>query len=362
MAISRCRYSVPAVARLAKHGQDAYRDWARFTGLDQPRSDYVVLGGLWMFDLGRLELETEQAMLAANGVASAVVDVDELHRRWPNVNPCVEPVDLSFESAHVCRDGEAFLFEEYAGIVDPVGANQDLLEAAERHDVDVRFRTRAAGLVSTSAGVEGIELSDGSRIMAPIVLNAAGPWCNELNEMAAAALPWTLTPTRMQVVYRPWPVDGPRFPILFDGSTSGGVRLEANGQQVVIGTPEVPRFAREADPDTYRKQADADAIEITLAGFEHRVTGVEHRGSVIGTSGLYTINKQDTHPVVGPSEVAGLWLANGFSGHGLKLAPMIGSLLAQRITGVRVDDDTDVSLDLFSNERELLDTSGIVFA
>jgi glycine/D-amino acid oxidase-like deaminating enzyme len=34
------------------------------------------------------------------------------------------------------------------------------------------------------------------------------------------------------------------------------------------------------------------------------------------------------HPVLGPTDVDGFWLANGFSGHGFKLAPAIGSMLA----------------------------------
>ena len=42
------------------------------------------------------------------------------------------------------------------------------------------------------------------------------------------------------------------------------------------------------------------------------------------------------HPVVGPSEVEGLYLAYGESGHGFKLAPAIGSLLAQQVRTSRV--------------------------
>ena len=43
------------------------------------------------------------------------------------------------------------------------------------------------------------------------------------------------------------------------------------------------------------------------------------------------------HPVIGESNVPGLWACNGFSGHGFKLAPAVGSLVAQQITGLKTD-------------------------
>ena len=51
---------------------------------------------------------------------------------------------------------------------------------------------------------------------------------------------------------------------------------------------------------------------------------------------MYTVNQDDVHPVVGPSEkYPNFFLCNGFSGHGFKLAPAVGSLLSQQILGGR---------------------------
>jgi hypothetical protein len=36
------------VVRLAFHGQEAYGNWAEFTGIDQPRSGLNRVGVLWM--------------------------------------------------------------------------------------------------------------------------------------------------------------------------------------------------------------------------------------------------------------------------------------------------------------------------
>jgi glycine/D-amino acid oxidase-like deaminating enzyme len=82
---------------------------------------------------------------------------------------------------------------------------------------------------------------------------------------------------------------------------------------------------------------------------------LEARGHVSGIAGLYTINREDVHPLVGPTDVEGFWVANGFSGHGFKLAPAIGSMVAQAVTDTSIEFDTDVSMDFFSVHREPID-------
>ncbi len=363
LAISRCRYTEPDVVRLAAHGQAVYRNWAAFTGLDEPRSCDRQLGGVWMFDRTLAELDDDHRRLSDSGVAATILTTAELEERWPEINPCVEPVDVTGEIDHRCRPGAGFLFEHDAGFMDPAGANQDLVDAARREGAEFRFRTPVVGLVHDGDAVVGVELADGDEVRAPVVVNAAGPWCNRFNEPETAARRWTLTPTRIQMVYRPWPVGAPRLPIVFDGASGSTYRLEASGEQMVVVVPEVATFATPvADPDSFRRTPDPDAVIAAMACFEHRITGVDHRASITGTSGLYTITQQDNHPVVGPSEIEGFWLANGFSGHGFKLAPMIGSMIAQALVGEGASFDTDVPMGLFGVDRDPLGTSGTVFA
>lgn len=363
LAISRCRYTEPAVVRLARHGQEVYRNWAAFTGLDQPRSRYTELGGLWLFDRTRADLEIDHQRLVDNGVAATVLSTAELQRRWPSINPCVEVIDVIGGGDHRCRPGDGFLFEHDAGFMDPAGANQDLVDAARREGAEFRFGARVVGLAHDGDAVAGVELDGGDQIRASVVLNAAGPWCSRLNEPEGAASRWTLTPTRIQMAFRAWPPDGPRLPIVFDVGTGATYRLEASGEVMVVVAPEIPEFATAVeDPDSFRRTPDPDAVLAAMACFEHRVTGIDHHARLTGTSGLYTINEQDTHPVVGPSEIDGFWVANGFSGHGFKLAPIIGSLVAQALVGETASFDTDVATDVFAVDRELLRTSGNVFA
>ena len=89
-----------------------------------------------------------------------------------------------------------------------------------------------------------------------------------------------------------------------------------------------------------------------LAAFHHRVPELEARGTPSGIAGLYMVNREDSHPIVGPTGVDGFWVANGFSGHGFKLAPSVGSMIAQAYAGVTTDFDTDVPMEFFAVDRD----------
>ena len=65
--------------------------------------------------------------------------------------------------------------------------------------------------------------------------------------------------------------------------------------------------------------------------------------------------QDDVHPMIGETKVGGLWACNGFSGHGFKLAPAVGSLVAQQVTGLKTDAwETSVAHDFMGPYREPL--------
>jgi glycine/D-amino acid oxidase-like deaminating enzyme len=82
---------------------------------------------------------------------------------------------------------------------------------------------------------------------------------------------------------------------------------------------------------------------------------------VRGWAGLYDVNTLDHNAIIGESpEIGGLYLATGFSGHGLQQGPAVGRYLAERITRQAVSLD----LSIFSPRRILenkpLSEGGIV--
>ncbi|HSJ83644.1 MAG TPA: FAD-dependent oxidoreductase [Acidimicrobiia bacterium] len=355
-SICRCRYTHPEVVRLAYHGQEAYGNWAAFTGLDGPRSGLHRVGVLWLMGETPEKVAADADKLTGEGVKAESLGADQVTALFPSLSTCSAPFDMTGGIEHVCRRGDAFLYENDGGYAEPVGANQDLIEATRRLGGIVEFDSRVVAVLKEGDRVTGVRLADGTDISAGLVVNASGPWCNQLNAMAGAELRWTLTPTRIQTVYRSWPSDLGPIPVGADASTGIYFRPESGGQQVLIGSV-LAEDEQEAveDPDDFKRVPDPGFTEMKLAAFHHRVPALEARGTVTGVAGLYTVNREDVHPVVGPTEVEGFWVANGFSGHGFKLAPAIGSMVAQAVAGTTIEFDTDVPMAYFSVEREPID-------
>jgi sarcosine oxidase, subunit beta len=315
-SICRTRYTHPKVVRLAIEGLDAYRRWPEYLRSAAASASFVETGVLWIADRTARDVEAEVQRLRGLGAEATLIDHVELSQRFPGLSHCTAPLDWTTE--HRCSPGASFLFEDRAGYIDPMDALSDLLASAIAVGVDVNFSSEVIGLEVDDAGVRGVRLGDGNSVAGDLVINAAGPWCNELNAMAGVEHRWSFVPTRIQTLYRPWPTqEAGEIPITIDVATGVYVRPERASSMVWIGSVrEEDERDEVADPDEFPRTPSAGFRDTTLAGFTHRIPGVAARGAVTGIAGLYTINRQDVHPVVGPSGVDGYWLANGFSGHG----------------------------------------------
>ena len=351
-SIVRTLYTRPETVRLALHGQNAYRDWAEFTGIEEPRSRFNSAGMLWMMGYSKSEAAAARDRVHSQGGRVEVLDAAGVRARFPALSTCGAPFDLTGRIPHECGELEVALLEPDAGFADPTGANQDLIEAARREGAEVQFRSEVRGVRTDGKKVSGLDLADGRTIRTPLIVNAAGPWCNRLNDMAGVRLGWTISPTRVQVAYRlrPAEIPGP-IPVVADSASGIYFRPEASGRRILFGSVLAEDEKERVDPDHFKTGADAPFLDSKIHALHHRIPDLPHRGSVTGIAGLYAINEEDVHPVLGPTALEGWWVANGFSGHGFKLAPMIGSMIAQSITGITRPFDTDVPMHFLGVDR-----------
>jgi glycine/D-amino acid oxidase-like deaminating enzyme len=299
---------------------------------------------LWLTGEPLDGVAADRERLRALGVAAEIVDAAALRQRFPALSSCGVPLDLGGETPHRCAEGAPSLFEPDGGYTDPVGAAQDLAEAARRDGVELRLRAEVVRVRAPGGRVAGVDLADGSGVDAPVVINAAGPWCNRLNALAGVELPWDLRPTRVQVLFRERPAE-----------LTGPLRRRRHRERRLLPA----RESRPADParvDARRGRAGA------------------RRGSrrVRPRPRSRLLRGQDPRPAPPPARAApprqadragrpvhrqragrasGDRADNGFSGHGFKLAPMVGSMVAQRLTGRRAPFDTDVPLEFFGVDR-----------
>ena len=151
-----------------------------------------------------------------------------------------------------------------------------------------------------------------------------------------------------------------KIPVTLD--MAGGIyfRQQNRGQQLVLGSVrEEDEREAVADPDDYLRVADDDFIHRQVHALMHRIPELTITGPVRSYTGLYTVNLDDVHPLVGPSGIAGLLLANAFSGHGFKLAPAIGALVARQLVGPSSMYDTVVAEDFLAVDRAPLATDDL---
>jgi sarcosine oxidase subunit beta len=227
------------------------------------------------------------------------------------------------------------------GIADPAGLTQGYATAAARAGAELRTSTEVAAILTDADGVAGVRTADGD-VSSRVVVNAAGPWAGVVAATAGVELP--IEPiARMVVTTGSFPGAPARRTLVIDAATSFYLHREAGGVLMGMGGRD-ERASFSLQPD------DRFVAEELLPVAVRVFPPLEAAGIARTWAGLYEMTP-DRHPIIGPTGVAGLWLANGFSGHGFQHAPVVGLLLAEMI----VDGDArtvDVSsLDLGRFER-----------
>ncbi len=252
----------------------------------------------------------------------------------------LEPEEIARIAPHVSLDG--VLGGSYCsqdGIADPSGMTQGYANAARRLGVEIRTDVAATGIRSSKGRLEGVETT-GGYVPAGAVINAAGPHAREVASWAWVDLP--VYPERRHV-YATFPFD--RAPashlMVIDFATTFYFHRESGGVLMGMADPnEPPSFNLAVNPDFLEK-----VLEVGLKRYPDLAgTGINR-----SWAGLYEMSP-DAHPILGKVRgMEGLYLANGFSGHGFQHAPAVGQLLTEEVVlgSARTLDITPLRLDRF---------------
>ena len=238
----------------------------------------------------------------------------------------------------------AIAWEPQSGYADPVLAASSFAQAGQRLGVDQRIGVIARGLSVGSRGVERVETSSGWIDTRTVVI-AAGYRSRELLATLGFDLP--LQPIRHTIaIVQRSPGFGTPHPTISDRVTGAYYRPEGANLTLVGASSPLDGPVDEA-VEVDRSPAPADEA-LLVSRFCDRFPGEEHASLRRGYTGVYDCTP-DLQPVLGPVPgIGGLHVAAGFSGHGFKLSPITGELIAQQI----VDGRTElVDLSLFSPGR-----------
>ena len=360
----RALYSFDETMELALDGISAYKNWAEYTQLKHPQAEFTHTGALWMLGKSKEENVEMAKRLEQFGVGSEVMDAAAVEQRWKVLKTDPMPTYDENTGEEVPFEGGEFsaVYEDGCGHMDSNACLNDMKTVLDNHSIPVHFNSKVAKFDKTADGskVTGIVLESGETISAGTVINCAGPWFEKLNAPANITCTTEMLPTRIQVGHKHVEGDFLDLPFVADSWGNSGVYFMPRKQnkQLVFGSI-AHRFESEiVDPDNYNTSLDPEVKQDYLNCLFHRMPTLPRSGEIHGFSHMYTVNQDDVHPVLGPSNSAeNLYLCHGESGHGFKLAPAVGSLMAQSILGNRVKDDTfetNVPLEFMLPDREPL--------
>jgi sarcosine oxidase subunit beta len=153
--------------------------------------------------------------------------------------------EISVPVLHSYRCATALAIGAVRYVSDPNLAVENLrMAAAATGRCEFSFGASVTGLLFSGGEMDGVQLSDGSTIAAPIVVNAAGPHSSAVNAMAFASdgappndMRTTTRPMRQEVAYvnAPRGVDYDKYgPVLTDIDTGIYARPEF-GNRILIG-------------------------------------------------------------------------------------------------------------------------------
>jgi len=230
-------------------------------------------------------------------------------------------------------------FNARDGHANPFHTTRAYLKAFDRLGGEVYFFTEVTGIEQSKGKIRGIETTKGD-ISTPVVVNAAGPWAAPVASMVEVSLP--LYTERHQILVTE-PVGHLFDPMLMSFSRGFYSQQTPHGSVIMgIGDPNEPKGYDTGHSWQFLKRMCDIMCSVVPALKDVRV--------VRQWSGLYTISP-DAHPILGTVPgIDGFYHAVGFSGHGFMLAPIVGQVIAEMITGK--DLSIDISgLDLGRFER-----------
>lgn len=308
--VVRCHYGVRSLAAMAWYGVRVLAGARKLLGdeVGFRETGYVVGVG----PENDAALRANVVMNKDVGIEVDLVDADTVAALWPGLR---------------LDDFGAFAHEPHGGHGDPHMTAMAFARAAGERGVRIAQRRGVTALRVDAAGaVTGVETVDGAAISARTVILAAGVWSAPLARAVGVDIP--VVAQREQILLVAPGRDLGPIPAFSDLVGLQYLRREPSGE-ILVGNSD-HSHPELADPDRYRNSADDAYTERAVLQLDHRLPDLPAAGIAGSYSGCYDVTP-DYNPIIGPTPVPGLVLAVGFSGHGYKISPGVGRLVADLV-------------------------------
>jgi sarcosine oxidase, subunit beta len=320
-ALVRTHYSTEVLTKMALLSYRFFKDFGR--ELQGRSAGYVETGLLVGADEASVQaLRQNSAMHKRLGIDSRVMGPDELVAS--GVEPMLDAGAFSL-----------FAYEPNAGYAEPSATASAFASAAVELGAEVLTGARVTKIGRAPASGGYSVTTTGGEVRCRRVVLATGVWSKPLFSGLGVELPVKVSRHPVAIFGRPSGYLGKR-PVVLDFPRSAYYKPEGN-ELFFVGTlsHELDASGSEADPDAYDEgisyEEASDFSRSSAAAFPVMATGGTYRR---GYAGLYD-NTPDQHPIIDElSEMGlpGVYCVVGLSGHGFKLAPEFGRVVASLVS------------------------------
>ncbi|RQR43244.1 FAD-binding oxidoreductase [Burkholderia sp. Bp9140] len=327
----RTHYSVRQNVELARSSWWAFNNFAEYVGDGEASCGLVKCGYMICAPDGdkleplRASLDAQRAM----DIDVRLLDRDEARARLPIAQ---------FDDAALIG------FEPEAGFADAYLVATSFAKSARRRGVKILEGTTVTGVLRDGRRIVGVDTSAG-RFTCGTLISTQNIWTPELSGWIDVPLP--VTPERHTVLALECDARYSfQMPAFKDLGSPGMLYYRSYGGSQMLVSEGVVGETLNA-PETEQGDISLDYVAEVGAQVAERFPAYETAGLASSWTGVYDVTP-DWNPVLGNvGDIEGLVVGFGFSGHGFKLSPGIGKLLAQHALG----QPTDVSLAPYALER-----------
>ncbi len=307
----RQQFGDAAKIRAARFGSRVFEDFEARYGVDPgfKKHGYLILH---TGEDGARRLEEAVDLQRRAGLDTRLLDPSEVQTRFPGLNT---------------EDVRAASFNGTDGYLDPHAVVQGFSRAFRDRGGRIECDTPVERLLLNEGKVTGVK-TPGKEIHAGRVVLACGPQTNRLLERSGLGLP--IRTCRRQI-FSTGPVPGvaPHWPLILDMDAPFYFRPEPGG--LIMSLAEVDEMAPPKSGNEI-PLSRKDLPELALRA-SFRCPCLAEAEIRSGWAGLRCITP-DERPILGPlPDYDGLYIAAGFSGHGITMAPFTGEFLMREITG-----------------------------
>jgi len=293
--------------------------------------DYREIGYLFLAQnkAQRAQFGRNVALQNQFGVPSRVMQPDDMARLVPGL---------------FTGDLVAGAYSPTDALAGPNEATQAFATRAREAGVRIREGVEVTAIDVRGGCVQAVETTAG-RIETRGVINAAGPWAAIVGQLAGVDVP--VKPYRREIFVSESFDEIPEIPLVIDLTTGWYVRREGPGVLMSGAKDSHSSF------DTH----------VDWAGLPRIAQVATHRMPALARApfgrkawaGLYDVSPDD-HAILGPvPQVAGMYCANGFTGHGFQHSPATGRVMSELIVDGHVSglDIAPLSIDRFRTGKLL---------